>query len=79
MSHDKTHFKGSIVSQGTVKWFNGSRGFGFITSDDGGDVFVHFRDIQGEGFKTLEEGERVEFEVAQGEKGPQAKMVTKVA
>ena len=58
---------------GTVKWFNEAKGFGFIAQDGGGaDVFAHFRDIQGSGFKSLAEGQRVEFEVKQGQKGPQA-------
>jgi CspA family cold shock protein len=57
---------------GTVKWFNESKGFGFIEREQGDDVFVHFRSIRGEGFKTLSEGQKVEFTVTQGEKGPQA-------
>jgi CspA family cold shock protein len=58
---------------GTVKWFNEGKGFGFIAPDDGGkDLFAHFREIQGSGFKTLAESQRVQFEVTQGEKGPQA-------
>ncbi len=64
--------------QGTVKWFNESKGYGFITSDEGNDVFVHFSAIQMDGFKTLSEGQRVEFEVVQGEKGPQAANVHRV-
>ena len=61
--------------QGTVKWFNGSKGFGFIERDAGGDVFVHFNSIVAEGFKNLNEGQRVEFIVEQGEKGPNAQEV----
>ncbi len=57
---------------GTVKWFNEQKGFGFITQDNGPDVFIHYTAIQGEGFKTLEEGQRVEFEITEGPKGPQA-------
>src|SRR5689334_16361498 len=61
------------MAQGTVKWFNGEKGFGFIQQDGGGaDVFVHYSEIQGNGFKSLDEGARVEFEVGQGQKGPQA-------
>jgi CspA family cold shock protein len=60
------------MTQGTVKWFNGDKGFGFIERADGDDVFVHFSEIQGEGFKNLAEGQQVEFDVAQGPKGPQA-------
>lgn len=58
--------------KGTVKWFNGSKGYGFITRERGGDVFVHFSAIQAQGFRTLEENQRVEFTVEQGPKGPQA-------
>ena len=57
---------------GTVKWFNESKGFGFIAQEDGPDVFAHFSAIQAEGFKTLTEGQKVEFTVTQGQKGPQA-------
>ena len=57
---------------GTVKWFNESKGFGFIEREQGEDVFVHFSSIRGEGFKTLSEGQKVEFTLTQGEKGPQA-------
>ncbi|HEY3491283.1 MAG TPA: cold-shock protein [Candidatus Deferrimicrobiaceae bacterium] len=64
--------------QGTVKWFNDAKGFGFISQEGGPDVFVHFSAIQGEGFKSLSEGERVEFEITQGPKGPQASNVNKV-
>ncbi len=63
----------SNKTTGTVKWFNDLKGFGFITQENGGaDVFVHFRAITGEGFKTLAEGQKVAFEVEQGQKGPQA-------
>ena len=58
--------------KGTVKWFNSQKGYGFITQDEGNDVFVHFSAIQTDGFKKLEEGQRVEFEVQKGDKGPQA-------
>jgi CspA family cold shock protein len=67
---------GRIV--GTVKWFNTSKGYGFIEREDGSDVFVHFSAIQGSGFRNLEEGERVEFEVVEGPKGLQAANVSKV-
>lgn len=63
---------------GKVKWFNEQKGYGFIQQDNGPDVFVHFTAIQGEGFKTLTEGQNVEFDVVDGEKGPQAANVVKV-
>ena len=63
---------------GTVKWFNGTKGFGFIARDGGPDVFVHFSAIQGDGFKNLDEGQRVEFTVETGPKGPQASNVVVV-
>jgi CspA family cold shock protein len=61
--------------QGTVKWFNGNKGYGFISREGGDDVFVHFSAIQGEGYRNLEEGQRVEFSVTKGPKGPQAESV----
>lgn len=61
---------------GTVKWFNSQKGFGFITTDEGKDVFVHFSGIAGTGFKSLEEGQKVQFDITQGEKGDQAVNVT---
>ncbi|HET6340913.1 MAG TPA: cold-shock protein [Gemmatimonadota bacterium] len=64
---------------GTVKWFNDAKGFGFIRQDNGPDVFVHFSAIAGDGFKSLAENDKVEFEITQGPKGPQAANVTKVA
>ena len=62
--------------QGTVKWFNSSKGYGFITREQGSDVFVHFKAISGDGYKSLEEGQKVEFTVAEGDKGLQAQDVT---
>lgn len=64
--------------QGKVKWFNSEKGFGFIESNEGGDVFVHFSAIQSEGFKNLEEGQTVEFDVVEGNRGPQAANVSLV-
>ena len=63
---------------GTVKWFNADKGFGFIQQDNGPDVFAHFSAIQSEGFKTLEEGQKVEFTVTQGQRGPQAENIVAV-
>lgn len=64
--------------EGTIKWFNEKKGFGFIQREGGADVFVHFSSISGEGFKTLAEGERVEFDIEDGEKGPKAINVKKL-
>lgn len=63
---------------GTVKWFNDSKGYGFVTAEDGTDAFVHHTDIEGEGFKSLAEGDAVEFEITAGPKGPKAVNVRKV-
>ncbi len=63
------------MAQGTVKWFNSEKGYGFIAVDNGADVFVHYSAIQMDGYKALEDGQRVEFEVTQGPKGPQADSV----
>ncbi len=67
-----------MQQKGTVKWFNETKGYGFITSEDGGDVFVHYSEIQANGFKTLSEGQAVSFEVADGPKGPKAVNVTRI-
>jgi CspA family cold shock protein len=66
------------MSEGTVKWFNEGKGFGFIEQSDGPDVFVHYSEIKAEGFKTLEEGAKVQFDVSEGQKGPQASNVIKL-
>ena len=66
------------MSNGTVKWFNAEKGYGFISQESGDDVFVHFSAIQGEGFKTLEEGQQVSFEIEEGSRGKQASNVTKL-
>lgn len=66
------------MPKGTVKWFNAAKGYGFISKEDGGDVFVHFSAIQGDGYKSLDEGQQVEFEITQGPKGPQASNVVKI-
>jgi CspA family cold shock protein len=65
------------MARGTVKWFNDTKGFGFIQQESGEDVFVHYTAIGGDGFKTLKEGQEVEFEITQGPKGPQASNVVK--
>ncbi len=67
-----------VMAQGTVKWFNESKGFGFITAEDGTDVFVHHTSIQGGGFKTLAEGDKVSFDIESGPKGPKAINVVKL-
>ncbi len=64
--------------KGTVKWFNAEKGYGFIQVENGEDVFVHYSAIQGEGFKSLDEGQSVEFDITQGNRGPQAANVTKM-
>ena len=66
------------MAQGTVKWFNAEKGYGFIAVDEAADVFVHYSAIQMDGYRTLEEGQRVEFEISQGQKGPQADSVRTV-
>ena len=67
------------MAEGTVKWFNDGKGFGFIAQEDGPDVFVHFSAISGDGFKSLAEGDKVQFDVTDGAKGPQASNVVKVS
>jgi CspA family cold shock protein len=66
------------METGTVKWFNGAKGYGFLERDSGGDVFVHYSAINAEGFRSLDEGQRVQFTVVEGEKGPQAQEVSLV-
>ena len=66
------------MAEGTVKWFNDSKGFGFIEQDNGPDVFAHFSAIEGDGFKSLDEGQRVSFDVTEGQKGPQAASIRKI-
>lgn len=70
--------KGLLNMQGKVKWFNAEKGYGFIESEESGDVFVHFSAIQSEGFKSLDEGQEVEFDVVEGARGPQAANVVKL-
>jgi CspA family cold shock protein len=66
------------MTKGTVKWFNNQKGYGFITVENGNDVFAHHSEIQGEGFKSLDEGDQVEFEIKEGPKGPQATNIVKI-
>jgi CspA family cold shock protein len=66
------------MANGTVKWFNDSKGFGFITQDDGADVFAHYSEISGDGFKSLAEGDEVSFDVTEGDKGPKAANIVKL-
>jgi len=76
--HIYLFFGGIIMNKGTVKWFNNQKGYGFISDESGNDVFVHYSGLNMEGFKSLEEGASVEFDVVNGEKGPQAVNVTKL-
>ena len=70
--------RGLLFMQGTVKWFNSEKGYGFIRVDGGNDVFVHYTAINGDGYRTLEEGQQVEFDIVEGQRGPQAANVTKL-
>lgn len=72
------NFYGGIIMKGTVKWFNNQKGYGFISDESGNDVFVHYSGLNMEGFKSLEEGQEVEYDVTEGAKGPQAVNVTKL-
>lgn len=78
MAPTATQVKDMSTTSGTVKWFNESKGFGFIEREGGPDVFVHFSAIKGDGFKTLSDGQKVEFTVTDGQKGPQAENVVPV-
>jgi len=75
---ERANLGGIFLMQGKVKWFNPEKGYGFIEVEEGKDVFVHYSEIQEEGFKTLEEGQAVEFEIVEGNRGPQAANVVKV-
>ena len=79
--HQSTYFdtyqEEIYMNNGTVKWFNADKGFGFITAEDGNDVFAHFSAIQGDGFKTLDEGQAVTFDIEDGQRGPQAVNIVK--
>ncbi len=80
MISSRRHLGGSSMTTGTVKWFNASKGYGFISPSNGGDdVFAHFSAIEMDGYKTLKEGQQVEFEIQQGPKGPQASNIRPVA
>ncbi len=74
----QAHWRRMLMQHGIVKWFNNEKGYGFIECDDGEDVFVHFTGIQEEGFRTLEEGQKVSFDVVEGNRGPQASNVVKL-
>ena len=78
LQHNIFYFFGGIVMKGTVKWFNNQKGYGFISDEEGKDVFVHYSGLNMEGFKSLDEGAEVEFDVVNGAKGPQATNVTKL-
>jgi CspA family cold shock protein len=77
--HEVDSSGGKVLAQGTVKWFSNEKGYGFIEREDGDDLFVHFSEITMDGYKTLVQGQRVEFEVTQGDKGLQASRVTPIA
>lgn len=78
LAGNNIYFGGNMMSKGTVKWFNNQKGYGFISDEQGKDVFVHYTGLNMTGFKSLEEGQNVEFDVVEGEKGPQATNVTKL-
>jgi len=74
----KLNIRRYLMNKGTVKWFNAEKGFGFITTESGKDIFVHFSAIQGDGFKSLDEGQKVSFDITQGNKGDQATNVNRI-